>query len=57
TINALRSVYRELFLGDGIFEDRFAHVVATQSAIPEVRMITDFIEAGQKRGLCLPRQG
>jgi UDP-N-acetylglucosamine acyltransferase len=56
TINELRAVYRELFLGDGIFEDRFARVVANHGSTAEVRMITDFIEAGQKRGLCLPRQ-
>ena len=56
TINELRAVYRELFLGDGIFEDRFARVVANHGSTTEVRMITDFIEAGQKRGLCLPRQ-
>lgn len=56
TINELRAVYRELFHGAGLFEDRFAQVVADHGASPEVRMITDFIEAGQKRGLCLPRQ-
>lgn len=57
TINTLRAVYRDLFHGDGIFDDRFARVVATYGSIPEVRMIIDFIEAGQKRGLCLPRHG
>lgn len=57
TINELRAVYRELFLGEGLFHDRFANVVANHSSTPEVRMVTDFIEAGQKRGLCLPRQG
>lgn len=55
TINELRAVYRELFLGTGLFEDRFASVVANHGSTPEVRMIIDFIEAGQKRGLCLPR--
>ncbi len=55
TINTLRSVYRDLFLGEGIFDDRLASVVETHGSSPEVRMITDFIEAGKKRGLCLPR--
>lgn len=53
-INTLRAVYRELFHGPGLFDDRFAHVVEAHAALPEVRMITDFIEAGKKRGLCLP---
>jgi len=57
TINVLRGVYRDLFHGGGIFDERFDKVVAAHGSIPEVRMITDFIEAGQKRGLCLPRQG
>ncbi|HVY88290.1 MAG TPA: acyl-ACP--UDP-N-acetylglucosamine O-acyltransferase [Hyphomonadaceae bacterium] len=54
TINELRAVYRELFHGAGHFEDRFARVMTEHGGSPEVRMITDFIEAGQKRGLCLP---
>lgn len=53
-INELRAVYRELFHGEGLFDDRFAAVVERHGATPEVRLITDFIEAGQKRGLCLP---
>lgn len=55
TINTLRSVYRDLFLGEGLFDDRLAKVADAYGASPEVRMITDFIEAGKKRGLCLPR--
>lgn len=55
TINELRAVYRELFHGSGLFDDRFASIIANHGSSPEVRMIIDFIEAGQKRGLCLPR--
>jgi UDP-N-acetylglucosamine acyltransferase len=54
TINALRSMYRELFHGEGNFDDRFAEATATYGHLPEAKMIIDFINAGQKRGLCLP---
>jgi UDP-N-acetylglucosamine acyltransferase len=56
TINLLRAVYRELFHGSGQFDDRLARIEKDHSGTPEVKMITDFINAGQKRGLCLPRQ-
>jgi UDP-N-acetylglucosamine acyltransferase len=55
TINDLRAVYRELFLGEGHFEDRFAKIGEEYAGSPEVKMIVDFINAGQKRGLCLPQ--
>lgn len=54
TINELRAVYRKLFHGRGLFSDRLAEVAGAHSASAEVRMITDFISAGTKRGLCLP---
>ncbi len=57
TINDLRAVYRELFEAEGHFEDRFAAVSERFAGSPEVMMIVDFINAGQKRGLCLPRRG
>jgi len=56
TINDLRAMYRELFHGEGHFDDRFA-AVSERYAGPEVKMIIDFINAGQKRGLCLPERG
>lgn len=56
TINELRAVYRELFLGEGNFDDRLSGVADRFKASPEVMMIVDFINAGQRRGLCLPRQ-
>jgi UDP-N-acetylglucosamine acyltransferase len=54
TINALRAMYRELFHGVGNFDERFASAVETYGYLPEAKMIIDFIEAGQKRGLCRP---
>jgi len=57
TINDLRAVYRELFLGSGHFDDRFGLISEKYARSPEVMMIVDFINAGQKRGLCLPERG
>jgi UDP-N-acetylglucosamine acyltransferase len=54
TINALRAMYRELFHGDGNFEDRFVAANKAYGHLPEAKMILDFIDAGQRRGLCLP---
>jgi UDP-N-acetylglucosamine acyltransferase len=55
TIHLLRAVYRELFHGAGFFEDRMARVTEANGHVPEVRRILDFIEAGEKRPLCVPR--
>lgn len=57
TINDLRAVYRELFEGEGHFWDRFAVIAEKYAGSPEVMMIVDFINAGQKRELCLPDRG
>jgi UDP-N-acetylglucosamine acyltransferase len=57
TINLLRSVYRELFEGEGQFEDRVASVAERGAGSPEVMMIVEFIHAAQKRPLCIPRPG
>jgi UDP-N-acetylglucosamine acyltransferase len=56
TIHTLRGAYRELFHGEGFFEDRLAHVTETCSHVPEVRRVLDFIAAGEKRPLCVPRK-
>lgn len=55
-INDLRAAYRELFHGEGHFDDRLAAVTGKYAGA-EVKMIVDFINAGQKRGLCLPGRG
>lgn len=55
TINTLRAVYRELFEGEGHFDDRVAAVRKAHGDVREVAMIVEFIDAGQKRPLCIPR--
>jgi UDP-N-acetylglucosamine acyltransferase len=54
TINALRAMYRDIFLGKGNFDERVTEATAKYGALAEAMMIIDFINAGQKRGLCLP---
>jgi UDP-N-acetylglucosamine acyltransferase len=54
-IHTLRGVYRELFHGDGVFEDRVRSIDSRLGANAEVRLILDFIDAGAKRPLCTPR--
>lgn len=57
TINALREFYRRLFLDRaGTFDERLAAVSRDYAEIPEAAMIVDFINAGQKRPLCVPRR-
>ena len=55
TIHALRGVYRVLFHGAGLFEERLAEVTESHGHLSEVKRILDFIAAGEKRPLCLPR--
>ena len=57
TIHTLRAVYRDLFHGEGFFEDRLESVAEHYAAIPEVVRIVEFIRAGEKRPLCTPRAG
>jgi len=57
TINRLRGAYRRLFEGDGVFDERVEALAAEPDLAPEIRLIIDFIEAGQKRPLCVPRAG
>lgn len=53
-IHQLRALYRLLFEGDGAFDDRLAQAKDLYGASTEAQMILDFIDAGEKRGLCLP---
>ena len=55
TIHLLRNIYQVLFHGAGYFEDRLASVAERHSDVPEVKRILDFIDAGDKRPLCVPR--
>lgn len=55
TIHTLRAVYKTLFHGQGFFEDRLAEMKETYGHIPEVVRVITFIETGDKRPLCMPR--
>lgn len=55
TIHKLRNAYKDLFHGEGYFEDRVERVAEQYAAIPEVMRIIDFIRAGERRPLCIPR--
>jgi UDP-N-acetylglucosamine acyltransferase len=55
TIHTLRTVYKELFHGEGYFEERVAAIAEQHADIPEVMRVIDFINAGEKRPLCIPR--
>jgi UDP-N-acetylglucosamine acyltransferase len=57
TINQLRAAYRHLFEGEGVFDARVDELAARSDLPAEIRMILDFIHAGQKRPLCVPRAG
>lgn len=56
TIHTLRGVYRDLFHGEGYFEDRLARVDDAHGAVPEVARVIAFIRASEKRPLCVPRK-
>jgi UDP-N-acetylglucosamine acyltransferase len=57
TINALREFYRRLFLERaGAFEERLEAAARDYASLPEAVMILDFIHAGKKRPLCVPRR-
>ena len=55
SIHTLRGVYRELFFGSGLFEDRLSAISERLGEMREVRMIAEFVRAGAKRPLCTPR--
>jgi len=52
-INELRAAYRELFMGEGHFQERLEGLTARFPSA-ETKRIVDFIEAGMKRPLCMP---
>jgi UDP-N-acetylglucosamine acyltransferase len=57
TIYQLRALYRELFEGEGVFEQRLAQARDRYGALPEARQVLDFIQESEKRPLCVPRPG
>jgi len=55
---ALRSFYRDLFHGPGVFADRLNQVRPMAGADPAIAEILTFIDAGKHRELCQPmKQG
>jgi len=53
-LHSLRAAYRALFLGRGVFADRFEKVVTEFAGDPLVEKIIAFIRAGGKRPLMQP---
>lgn len=54
TIHLLRHVYKDLFHGEGYFEDRVERIGEEHASVLEVMRIINFIRAGEKRPLCTP---
>ena len=53
-VAAVRSFYRKLFHGPGLFADRLNEVRPLAAEDPAIAEILGFIDAGQKRELCQP---
>ena len=51
---AVRSFYRKLFYGPGIFADRLEAVRNLADSDPAITEVLAFIDAGKHRELCLP---
>jgi UDP-N-acetylglucosamine acyltransferase len=54
-LRILRAFYLHLFLGPGTFSERFDEAMQQEPADPGIKEILDFISAGGKRRLTLPR--
>lgn len=55
-LHAVRKGYLDLFYGAGHFTDRVAACDARNDLDPALREIVDFIQAGNKRSLCMARR-
>jgi UDP-N-acetylglucosamine acyltransferase len=53
-IALIRSFYRKLFHGPGIFAERLSQVQPLAAADPAIEQILSFVGAGHHRALCLP---
>jgi UDP-N-acetylglucosamine acyltransferase len=53
-IAVIRSFYRKLFRGPGVFADRLNEARPSAAADPAIREILAFIDAGKHRELCQP---
>lgn len=54
-IHRLRLAYRDLFEGEGVWDDRLTRVARTYGEHPQVMEIIGFIQADARRPLCKPR--
>lgn len=55
TIHALRSAYREIFFGEGSFDERVEQAAERYAGVDPVIQIVEFIRAGGKKPFCMPR--
>lgn len=53
-LKALLGFYRDLFEGEGVFEERLRAIGQRADLPEEARIIVTFIESGGRRPLCLP---
>ncbi len=53
-IHTLRAAFKDIFSGDGLFEERVSQVADAYAGSPQVMEIVDFIRADASRPLCLP---
>jgi len=51
----VRTFYKELFHGDGLFGDRLAALQSSSAEDPAIAEILEFIDGGKKRPLCQPK--
>lgn len=56
-LHAARAAYRELFFGEGVFEERVARLRERAETSDFARILVTFIDAGVKRPLCQPARG
>ncbi|MEW6257970.1 MAG: acyl-ACP--UDP-N-acetylglucosamine O-acyltransferase [Pseudomonadota bacterium] len=56
-LHAARAAYRELFFGEGVFEERVARLRERAENAEFARILVTFIDGGVKRPLCQPARG
>ncbi len=52
SIDRLRRVFRDLFLGEGLFSERLQKLRDADDKNAEISAIIDFIDASGKNGIC-----
>ncbi len=56
-LHEARAAYRDLFFGQGVFEERLAKLREQVDTSEFARAIVTFVDAGEKRPLCRPSRG